>query len=169
MKSRTESIQEELELREEEIRLKVESILDEEDEYVREEMILGLDEDELEAFNEALDELEEDVYEKKAEGISTLFEMANLQKDESGLPYDIWIDSSGKDRITKHNIPRIKVRVENEMIPIVLFSKDNVKARKEFKHSWKVIEWAKANYDIILRHWNKEISDRTALTLLCDN
>lgn len=148
---------------------KIESILAEEDEKTREEMVMGLNEEELEALNEALDGLEEEAYEKMAKGISTLFEMARLQKDESGLPYDVWIDSSGKDGTARQNIPRIKVRVESEMIPIVLFSRDNVTAKKEFKHSEKVIEWAKAKYDIILQHWNREISDRTALTLLCDN
>ena len=37
------------------------------------------------------------------------FEMANVSKTDTNLPYNIWIDSVGKDRNIPHNIPRIKV------------------------------------------------------------
>lgn len=38
-----------------------------------------------------------------------VFEMANLTREESGQPFDLWIDSAaGKARNTKHNEPRVK-------------------------------------------------------------
>lgn len=59
MKSRDESIREELELREEEIRLKIESILDEEDDEVRTARIKRLNSHELDVLNERMDEINE--------------------------------------------------------------------------------------------------------------
>ena len=41
-----------------------------------------------------------------------LFEMANVSKKDTKLPYDIWIDSKGKNRNTKQNYPRLKVDYE---------------------------------------------------------
>lgn len=82
MERRDESIQEELERREEEIQLKIQSILDEEDEEIREEMIQGLDEEELEAFNEAMDELEDEEDEDFDEDDDE--ESLNEEYEESG-------------------------------------------------------------------------------------
>lgn len=36
------------------------------------------------------------------------YEMANLTRQKSGQPFDIWIDSLGKSRNTKHSEPRLK-------------------------------------------------------------
>lgn len=36
------------------------------------------------------------------------YEMANLTRQESGQPFDIWVDSAGKSRNSKHNEPRLK-------------------------------------------------------------
>ena len=41
-----------------------------------------------------------------------LFEMTNVSKKDTKLPYDIWIDSKGKNRNTKQNYPRLKVDYE---------------------------------------------------------
>ena len=35
------------------------------------------------------------VQRRRYEEIHACFEMANLKKQESGLPYDIWLDSAG--------------------------------------------------------------------------
>lgn len=37
-----------------------------------------------------------------------IFEMAKVTRQKSGQPFDIWIDSLGQERNTKHNNPRIK-------------------------------------------------------------
>lgn len=36
------------------------------------------------------------------------YEMANLTRQKSGQPFDIWIDSAGQHGVNKHNEPRIK-------------------------------------------------------------
>ena len=57
----------------------------------------------------------------------TLFEMANLRKQESGLLYDIWLDSAGCTRNTHHKVMRIKVGVGDELIPVVIYSKRDIR------------------------------------------
>lgn len=37
-----------------------------------------------------------------------VYEMAKVTRQKSGQPFDIWIDSLGKERNAKHNNPRIK-------------------------------------------------------------
>lgn len=37
-----------------------------------------------------------------------LYEMANLPRQESGQPFDIWVDSAGSARNTTHNEFRVK-------------------------------------------------------------
>lgn len=48
--------------------------------------------------------------------ILILKEMANLLKDKTGLPYDIWIDEQGEDRNIPHHIPRLKVDTNKEKL-----------------------------------------------------
>lgn len=46
-----------------------------------------------------------------------LFEMANLSREDSGQPFDIWVDSMGKKRNTKHN--EIRLKAANNGVTIV--------------------------------------------------
>ena len=41
---------------------------------------------------------------------STLYEHANLRKNTTGQPFDLWVDEFGVDRKTTHNNPRFKVK-----------------------------------------------------------
>lgn len=41
---------------------------------------------------------------------SKIYEMANLTRQNSGEPFDIWVDSSGEKRNIKHNCIRIKAK-----------------------------------------------------------
>lgn len=45
-----------------------------------------------------------------------IFEMAKVTRQKSGQPFDIWIDSLGQERNTKHNNPRIKAINNVEVI-----------------------------------------------------
>lgn len=96
----------------------------------------------------------------------TCFEMANLKKQESGLPYDIWLDSAGCKRNTPHNAMRIKVGLGDELIPVVIYSKRDIRPLRPFKRENEIISWASDNYDTLFKHWNGELSDRQALNLL---
>ncbi len=94
------------------------------------------------------------------------YEMANLPKKESGLPYDIWLDSAGCDRNVQHNHPRIKVSVNGELIPVILYSKTKIEAQKEFLKSGTIINWITEHFETLRDHWRRKLTDREALNLL---
>lgn len=96
----------------------------------------------------------------------TRFEMANLRKHESGLPYDILLDSAGYKRNTPNNVMRIKVSIDNELIPVIIASQRDIRPLRHFKGENEIISWASNNYDTLFRHWNGELSDRQALNIL---
>ena len=96
----------------------------------------------------------------------TCFEMANLRKQESGLPYDTCLDSAGCKRNTPHNVMRIKVSIDNELIPIIIASQRDIRPQKHFKGENEIILWASNNYDTLFMHWNCKLSDRQALNKL---
>lgn len=96
----------------------------------------------------------------------TCFEMANLRKQESGLPYDIWLDSAGYKRNIPHSVMRIKVSIDNELIPVTIASQRDIIPKKHFKRENEIILWASNNYDTLFMHWIGELSDRQALNLL---
>lgn len=96
----------------------------------------------------------------------TCFEMANLRKHESGLPYDIWLDSAGCKRNTPHNVMRINVSIDDEFIPIIIASQRDIRPQKHFKRENEIISWTSNNYDTLFKHWNSELSDRQALNIL---
>ena len=43
--------------------------------------------------------------------VANLYEIANIKKSRTGLPYDIWVDSVGSSRNIQHNSPRLKIDV----------------------------------------------------------
>ena len=96
----------------------------------------------------------------------TYFEMANLRKQESGLPYDIWLDSAGCKQNTHHNVMRIMVSIDNELIPVIIASQRDIRPQKHFKIENEIILWASNNYDTLFRHCNGKLSDRQALNKL---
>ena len=96
----------------------------------------------------------------------TYFEMASLRKQESGLPYDIWLDSACYKRNIPHSVMRIKVRIDDEFIPIIIASQRDIRPQKHFKRENEIISWASNNYDTLFKHWNSELSDRQALNIL---
>src|SRR5574344_1578737 len=96
----------------------------------------------------------------------TCFEMANLRKQESGLQYDIWLDSAGYKRNIPHSVMRIKVCIDDEFIPIIIASQRDIRPLRHFKGENEIISWASNNYDTLFKHWNSELSDRQALNIL---
>ena len=96
----------------------------------------------------------------------TFFEMANLRKQESGLPYDLWLDSAGCARNTHHKVMRIKVGVGDELIPVIIDSQRDIRPLRPFRMENEIVSWVVHNYDTLFKHWNGELSDRQALNLL---
>lgn len=101
------------------------------------------------------------------------FEMANLESSETGLPYRIWIDSNGSLRNVGHNLPSVKVEVltgkKSKLIPIILYPEGaKLLKGKTIKKQKLVEKWVDDRKDIIIKHWNKELTDREALNMLVD-
>ena len=113
-------------------------------------------------YFEELNELDEDYF----------LEMANAIKVDTGLPYDIWLDSKGKERNIPHNYPRIKVDVDGNLIPVIISDNPIIPESvgiKNFKKFNEIKKFIIKNKDILLKHWNKELSDREILNLLTVN
>ena len=95
-----------------------------------------------------------------------LFEMANVSKKDTKLPYDIWIDSEGKNRKTKQNYPRLIVDYNGERIPVSVSENPEILVKKKIPEFSKIKSWIKKYSVVLLQHWNKEIADREALNRL---
>ena len=61
---------------------------------------------------------------------------------------------------------RIKVGIDNELIPVIITSQRNIRPLKHFNGENDIILWVSDNYDTLIKHWNGELSDRQALNLL---
>lgn len=94
------------------------------------------------------------------------FEMANVSKKDTKLPYDIWIDSEGKNRHTEPNYPQLKVDCNGDKIPVSISENPEILVRKRIPEFQKVRFWIKKYLSVLLQHWNKEITDREALNQL---
>ena len=99
-----------------------------------------------------------------------LFEMVNIKSYRTGLPYDLWLDSEGSARKTQHNLPRVKVNVDGNLIPIQLTEEpiipSSVKGVTDFRHKSIVLRYLKAYRDILLAHFNNSIDDADVIALL---
>ena len=95
-----------------------------------------------------------------------LFEMANVSKKDTKLPYDIWIDSKGKSRNTKQNYPRLKVDYDGDRIPVSISDDPKILVKKKIPEFSKIKSWIKKYSIVLLKHWNKEITDKEALNQL---
>lgn len=101
------------------------------------------------------------------------FEMANVSKNDTGLPYNLWIDSLGKDRQVGHaNSPRIKVEVDGKLVPVLISEDPQIpnsakkNGAKEPKNFAEVREYVRAYFPVFMAHYLRMISDRQALLLL---
>ena len=101
------------------------------------------------------------------------FEMANVSKDDTGLPYNLWIDSRGKDRQVGHaNSPRIKMEVDGKLVPVLISDDPKIpesakkNGAKEPRRFNEVREYVRAYFPVFMAHYLKMISDRQALVLL---
>ena len=94
-----------------------------------------------------------------------IYGMAVIDKNLSGLPYDIWLDPAANNRNMRHNSPRLKVVVDGERIPYIISDnpRQAIGVRKKVKHETDIIAWIIQNKEILLKQWNSEISDKEAL------
>lgn len=94
--------------------------------------------------------------------MSNIFGMSNLNPQKSGLGnIVIWSDHSGISRNVEHNIPRIKLQIDDMSIvvsispnPEVLTKNKKVTSKVKLNMFSKGIEYVARNYDIFLKHYN---------------
>ena len=107
-----------------------------------------------------------------------LFEMANLDKATTGLPVNLWVDSSGLERDNRHSQYRIKMQNDygekthkNSLIPIsldpyeprILVDKPiNIKKR-DLK---LVYQYITDNYNLFKAHMEGELTDAQLIRAL---
>lgn len=102
-----------------------------------------------------------------------LFEMANVDTVDSGLPFSVWIDHNGVDRRVKHNSPRIKIEIDHKLLPYLIDDSEpkfltNTSHVKKIKSRDidELNRWVIENYQVLMDHWNGLISDKEALNKL---
>lgn len=94
-----------------------------------------------------------------------IFEMAKVTRQKSGQPFDIWIDSLGQERNTKHSNPRIKA-INNNVEVIAGFdngeytnfqtSKDKL---QKFGEATALKKYVIKMKPVIELHWEGKIDD----------
>lgn len=104
-----------------------------------------------------------------------LFEQATIDKEDSKLPYTIWLDPTGKDRGNKYSgSPRIKITLPGteEQVPITISEDPEVPASVKKNKNIKIPkfnelkEWIIAYRKILLAHFYRQINDKQATSLL---
>ena len=95
-----------------------------------------------------------------------LFEMANVSKKDTKLPYDLWIDSEGKNRKSNLYYPRLDVDYNGDRIPVSISDNPEILVKKEIPEFPKIKFWIRKYSIVLLQHWNKEITDKEALNQL---
>ena len=95
---------------------------------------------------------------------STLYEHANLRKNTTGQPFDLWVDEFGVDRKTTHNNPRFKVKANGIELDIMLNDNGSVEIVNKYKTEIRKFKYAKQAVNYIKKfqkplemHWNHEI------------
>ena len=92
---------------------------------------------------------------------NNLLEMSNILKRETGLPYNIWIDNSANARNVSHHLPRLKIKIDGEYIPVSISREPEVLAKGKSNSDipgFRILKkWINLNYDDLIKYWNKEI------------
>ena len=86
------------------------------------------------------------------------FLVVRLTSEDSGLPYDILLDSLGKNNIIP-DCPRVGVIVGDNVIPVQISDDPVVLSGDDFPDANIVLNWVARYKTELLRHWNKEITD----------
>lgn len=91
-------------------------------------------------------------------------EMANISKNKTGLNYIVWVQTKlpGGYANGKHNKPRLKVQVNNSLVPISIDKNPeilgNITKNNNIERAFKEVSiWIQKNYDSLIELWNGNI------------
>ena len=92
-----------------------------------------------------------------------------LGKKETGLPYDVILDSSNLEEKLKI-LPHLCIDFEEMLVPILIDEEPNItlKTNLDIPDVGEILNWVSNHYRILLRHWNNELTDREVLNELVD-
>ena len=84
---------------------------------------------------------------------------------ETGLPYDVIMDSLGV-RKRFPGCPRVGIVVNDLVVPVEISDKPTILSKYAFPNMEKVLGWVFRHRVELLRHWNKELSDIDILEMI---
>lgn len=103
-------------------------------------------------------------------GGDELLEMANAPKSITKTPVIIWIQSNSELGTGQHNTPRLKFQNnksdkldKSSLIPLSIEDNPkilikNYKLEISSKELMEICDWVSINKDLLLKHWNGEIT-----------
>ncbi len=95
------------------------------------------------------------------------YQMVKVDKRDTGLPYDIFLESVNAIRKKWQHIPNIKVKTDDKMIHISIEEQPKALNRKKaFQNSEEVFAWIRKNRKKLLQHWQDKLTDKEILNLL---
>lgn len=94
-----------------------------------------------------------------------LFEMSNVDREDSNVPYRLWFSVKPK---AKHQAFRFKVEVDGALHPMSLDGRWLAKnpPRISSRDLQKIQKFVSLNSDVILQHWDDQISSKKFLLSL---
>lgn len=101
---------------------------------------------------------------RKLEQLDSCF-FAHAEKEETGLEYDILIDSQG-NRKRRGGRPRVGVVVGNVVVPVSISSDPIILSGKGFPGFAPILKWVLKYKEPLLAHWNGELTDREILNVV---
>ena len=92
------------------------------------------------------------------------FLVACAAAKETGLPYDILLDSVGAEK--EHpGCPRIGVVVGNIVVPVSISEEPVMLSGYAFEGSAQICDWVSRHHVPLKMYWNKALTDREMLVI----
>ena len=104
------------------------------------------------------------IYKKKLKNIDGFLVVRAISED-TGLPYDILLDSLGKNNPFRL-CPQVGVIVGEGVITLQISDDSAILSKNGFPYENEVLNWIDMHKTVLLRHWNKEITDLEILEAL---
>ncbi len=92
------------------------------------------------------------------------FLVACAAAKETGLPYDILLDSVGAIK-EDPGCPRIGVVVGDIVIPVSISEEPVILSGDSFEGSAQIFSWVSRHHIPLKMHWNKALTDREMLMI----
>ena len=94
------------------------------------------------------------------------FETVTATKEESGLPYDVILISSGVDK-SDLGEPVLHIVIDESPIPIKIAKSHHKIYYYVIPEAPIVLQWIRGLYTPLMNHWKSIITDRQVLDYIC--